>query len=428
MRARRRGDAGQAARRRTFPIQFQNDFLKAQGSRVWVPITLTLDPAKTPSGALTLYLRVAPRGMTAPPPPRAGRRARQERERQQEGQGQEERQERRGRRAGRRAELSVRRRRRSSTSSRRRPGQPLRIQRGIGVPAGSYDLYIVLHERGGRSGAGTRRRPGGRPGPRQDVGPEAAAGRAQLRVRRPRHEHASSSPSASTQLPAPITPDAAVGAPLRVRARPRSSSSPDHKFKKSQELIVLLQIYNPMVTPEKKFNLEATYTFYGRTAGPRSASTAPSRRPSVPTRWAAGSIRRATAASRPARGCPSRASRKETYRLEIKITDKLSTKVLTQNVELHGDAVGRAVTEGSHGTPDRASRGGGDRRVDGGAASAQARSAVSARRFRTSRSASRSAASRARHRRSRRPARRRHGLGPRRHHRAWRPPTCAAAS
>src|SRR5204862_5612524 len=50
-----------------FPIQFQNDFLKAQGSRVWVPIVLTLDPAKTPSGALTLYLRVTPRGMTAPP-------------------------------------------------------------------------------------------------------------------------------------------------------------------------------------------------------------------------------------------------------------------------------------------------------------------------------------------------------------------------
>src|SRR5688572_12763827 len=52
-----------------FPIQFQNDFLKAQGSRVWVPITLTLDPAKLSSSALTLYLRVVPRGMTAPPPP-----------------------------------------------------------------------------------------------------------------------------------------------------------------------------------------------------------------------------------------------------------------------------------------------------------------------------------------------------------------------
>src|SRR5262249_56275137 len=54
-----------------FPIQFQNDFLKAQGARVWVPVTLTLDPSKlsSPSPALTLYLRVVPRGMTAPPPP-----------------------------------------------------------------------------------------------------------------------------------------------------------------------------------------------------------------------------------------------------------------------------------------------------------------------------------------------------------------------
>src|SRR4051812_41978213 len=51
-----------------FPIQFQNDFLKAQGSRVWVPITLTIDPAKLSSSALTIYLRVVPRGMTAPAP------------------------------------------------------------------------------------------------------------------------------------------------------------------------------------------------------------------------------------------------------------------------------------------------------------------------------------------------------------------------
>ena len=27
------------------------------------------------------------------------------------------------------------------------PGQPLRILRGIGVPSGNYDLYVVLHER-----------------------------------------------------------------------------------------------------------------------------------------------------------------------------------------------------------------------------------------------------------------------------------------
>ena len=53
-----------------FPIQFQNDFLKAQGARVWVPMTLTIDPSKlsNPAGEpVAFYLRVAPRGMTTPP-------------------------------------------------------------------------------------------------------------------------------------------------------------------------------------------------------------------------------------------------------------------------------------------------------------------------------------------------------------------------
>ena len=49
-----------------FPIQLQTDFLKAQAGRVWVPLTMTLDPAKTAAGPLTLYLRVTPRGMASP--------------------------------------------------------------------------------------------------------------------------------------------------------------------------------------------------------------------------------------------------------------------------------------------------------------------------------------------------------------------------
>ena len=57
-----------------FPIQFQNDFLKAQNARVWVPITLTIDSSKLTTGALTLYLRVAPRGHECAPAAGARRR------------------------------------------------------------------------------------------------------------------------------------------------------------------------------------------------------------------------------------------------------------------------------------------------------------------------------------------------------------------
>ena len=82
-----------------FPIQFQNDFLKAQNARVWVPITLTIDSSKLTTGALTLYLRVAPRGMTCAPDAcaRDGREDGPEEERQEE-----------GRQAGRRTRRPIR--------------------------------------------------------------------------------------------------------------------------------------------------------------------------------------------------------------------------------------------------------------------------------------------------------------------------------
>src|SRR5205085_10814168 len=34
------------------------------------------------------------------------------------------------------------------------PGQPVRVVRGIGVPTGSYDLYVVVHERAAAPAAG----------------------------------------------------------------------------------------------------------------------------------------------------------------------------------------------------------------------------------------------------------------------------------
>src|SRR5204863_10076761 len=63
--------AGSSAPSNDIPVQIQSDFLKAQAGRVWIPLTLTIDAAKLQPGPLTLYLRVTPRGMTAPAPPAA---------------------------------------------------------------------------------------------------------------------------------------------------------------------------------------------------------------------------------------------------------------------------------------------------------------------------------------------------------------------
>jgi hypothetical protein len=295
-----------------FPIQFQNDFLKAQGSRVWVPIVLTLDPAKTPGGPLTLYLRVTPRGMTAPPAAPAPAAAPDKNDKNNKDKNKNQ----KGPAAAPAPPVAnypyedV-----SFLEQKPAPGQPLRIQRGIGVPSGSYDLYIVLHERGTPGATSVLKQP-------LDV-PNYAAG-----------EFASSTVILAErvdQLPAPITPDAQSEHPYAF-GQTEIVVSHDHKFKKAQELIVLLQIYNPMLSPEKKFNLEATYTFFRQDAGTEKRFNSTEPQIFSSETLGPGFDPTGNSSIQAGQGVPLQSFPEGTYRLEIKITDKLSSKVLTQNV------------------------------------------------------------------------------------------------
>jgi hypothetical protein len=294
-----------------FPIQYQNDFLKAQGTRVWVPIILTLDPAKAPSGALTLYLRVTPRGMAAPAPPAPvvpDKNAKESKDKKKDQKGP--------------APAPV-----LATNypfedasmldvKPAAPGQPLRIQRGIGVPAGSYDLYIVLHERGATGGkTSVLKQP-------LDV-PNYGAG-----------EFSTSTVILAErvdQLATPVTPDAQSEHPYAF-GQTEIVVAPDRKFKKSQELIVLLQIYNPMIAPDKKFNLEATYTFYRQDAGTEKRFNSTEPQTFSSDTMGAGFDPTGNSSIQAGQGVPLQSFPEGPYRLEIKITDKLSSKVLTQNV------------------------------------------------------------------------------------------------
>jgi hypothetical protein len=300
-----------------FPIQFQNDFLKAQGSRVWVPIILTLDPAKTPSGALTLYLRVTPRGMTAPPAagaPSADKNAKDGKDNK------DKKKDPKGPAVPAPAAPNYPFEDVSFLDLKpAAPGQPLRIQRGIGVPAGSYDLYVVLHER---------------------AAPPASAGKTSI-LKQPLDvpNYATGEFSTSSvilaervdQLPAPITPDQQSEHPYAF-GQTEIVVAPDHKFKKAQELIVLLQIYNPMLTPEKKFNLEATYTFYRQDGGTEKRFNSTEPQIFSSETMGAGFDPSGNSSIQAGQGVPLQSFPDGTYRLEIKITDKLSAKVLTQNV------------------------------------------------------------------------------------------------
>jgi hypothetical protein len=312
-----------------FPIQFQNDFLKAQGARVWVPIILTLDPAKTPSGALTLYLRVTPRGMMAPPapaPPAApDKNAKDNKDKDKDKNKNQKGPVATPPPAGPNypyEDVSF------LDLKPGAPGQPLRIQRGIGVPAGNYDLYIVLHERAAAPAAAPAA-----------GAPPALTGKTAVLKQLLDVPNYSTDFSSSTvilaervdTLPAPISPDAQSEHPYAF-GQTEIVVSPDHKFKKSQELIVLMQLYNPMVTPEKKFNLEATYTFYRKDGETEKRFNATEPQIFSSETLGAGFDPSGNSSIQAGQGVPLQSFPDGTYRLEIKITDKLSSKVLTQNV------------------------------------------------------------------------------------------------
>jgi hypothetical protein len=294
-----------------FPIQFQNDFLKAQNARVWVPITLTIDPAKLTTGALTLYLRVAPRGMTAPPAaPAAAPDAQKKNDKDKK------KDVKPSQPASAYPFEDV-----SFLDLKPTPGQPLRIMRGVAVAGGSYDLYVVMRE---RAPAGTT--------------PKAAVLKQPLDV--PNYstgEFATSSVLLADrvdQLTTPVTPDQQSEKPYAF-GQQEVVVSPEHKFKKDQELIILFQIYNPTISPDKKFSLEATYTFYRQdTDGEKKFNSTEPQSFTPESMGAAFDPGAAEQSIQAGQGIPLKSFPEGKYRIEIKVVDKLASpaKTLTQNV------------------------------------------------------------------------------------------------
>jgi hypothetical protein len=303
-----------------FPIQFQNDFLKAQQGRVWVPIILTIDPAKLTTTAVTLYIRVAPRGMTAPPAPPAQAPDQKADQKKNDKDNKKKDTDKQPAAPAPSSpypfeDVSFLELKPSA------PGQPAHIMRGVGVPSGQYDFYIVLRE---RAAAGAT--------------PKAAVLKQPVDV--PNYSNGELSTSSVIiaekidQLTTPVAPDQQSEHPYAF-GQQEIVVSPDHKFKKTQELIVLVQIYNPTISQDKKFNLEATYTFYAQGADGEKKFNS-----TEPQTFTPESMGAAFDPSGPERsiqagqGIPLQSFPEGSYRLEIKVTDKLASppKALTQNV------------------------------------------------------------------------------------------------
>jgi hypothetical protein len=287
-----------------FPIQWRNDFLKAQNG-TFVPFTLTVDRSSLTTASLLMYVRAARRD--APSPPRGG--------------------------LVRYpfdiifpVDLSV------------PTGQVISITRGFAVPAGDYDVYVALRERAA-----------------DPLGAEPRLRAAVLKQPLSVPDFWAGELTTSTviladridTLPASIAGDEVLERPYVIgekEVHPAASSA----FRKDRELIVVFLIYNPTVM-EKNFDVQVDYHLFRRVpAGTTGETTPAAGRPPARAgeRYVAPTIpQRFTPALMggkfdPSAGHPMMAGQGillssfqyGEYRLGITVTDLLSRKTVSRDV------------------------------------------------------------------------------------------------
>jgi hypothetical protein len=137
-------------------------------------------------------------------------------------------------------------------------GEPVRIARGFALPAGDYQVTVVVREREREDQRGQRRL--------------AAVLRRPLTV----PDYATGALATSTiMLAARLTvlsealPASALAERPYVIGTREIELASDSSFRPSEELIVVFLVYNPAVTSDKQFDLEVEYHFFRKSrAGP----------------------------------------------------------------------------------------------------------------------------------------------------------------
>lgn len=301
-------------------IRWQNAFLKAQQG-TFVPFTLAIEAAGPPPVAALVYIRAVVRpassGSNQPPSPRP---------------------------------LPPRRGSRKLVD----PGYPVdaifpvelepagsrvaTVSRGFSIEPGEYDVYVVVRERIGSAP---------RMGPRTGVlmqtlsVPDYRAGGLA----------ASSAMLADrlSLLPAPLTDDELVERPY-VIGQHEITPAADDRFRRNEELVVVLLVYDPMVTAEKHFDVEVEYHFYKRIGSgpgapaPRASALHPPEQAGEryfnhtdPQRFnrAMMGAQYDPSSGHPVlagQGIPLAGFELGDYRLAIRVTDRLSGKIVTRDL------------------------------------------------------------------------------------------------
>jgi hypothetical protein len=217
-----------------FRVQWQNDFVKAQRG-TFVPFTLTIDAAQLSKRFALVYVRATRRAMVRP-----GRTSRN-------GRGDADRD-----RATDEAAYPVD----AIFPVELEVGGTARVSRGFSVLPGEYDVFVVMRERVDPGSSRTR--------------PKASVLRQPLSVPDFRTgELTTSSVMLADRLSVlnePVPADRLAERPYAI-GRNEITPAADRRFGRNEELIVVFLVYNPMVTPERQFDVRVEYHFFRKVAG-----------------------------------------------------------------------------------------------------------------------------------------------------------------
>ena len=274
-------------------LTWHNDFLKAQQGQIFVPFSVQLDPGKMGT-SVAAYLRIAPRGSTGLPAPAAGEKA-----------------------PAYPFEDVYFTELRSSG-----PGTPLKMTRAFAVTPGTYDVYFALRERPTAQTAA-------------DAPVKVAIIKQELTVPNYHTEELQTSSvlvaDKIEQLTAPVTAESMKERPY-VLGDSEITPAADMKFKKTEELQLVFQIYGAKYGTDKKPDVTVDYVFYQKDpSGEKLFNRTPAQnlsKDSLPPNFDPEAGHQLMTGQ----GVPLASFPEGDFRLEIKITDNKAQKSITRDV------------------------------------------------------------------------------------------------
>ena len=274
--------------------------LKAQGNRQYVPFTVTIDPSKVTAGNIALYWRVVAKGQGAAPAAAPAEKGDDKDKKQAPPQYAYE----------------------DLTTSSVPAGQTgaLRLSRSFTVPAGAYDVLVVVKELASNQ--------------RNAPPPKVSFISHPIEVPNFWGDELTTSSvfvGRIEPLPAPLTPQQQMERPFALGAM-EIVPAPDSSFSKSEELETFLLIYNAKTDSANKPDLTVEFNFYAKQAGGEKFfnKTSPQslNAQTLPKDFDLAAGHQLQTGQAVGLGSFPEGD----YRLEIKVTDKLGNKTVTRDV------------------------------------------------------------------------------------------------